>query len=283
MEPSVSFPTPLVDADWLAANPHRVVVCDVRWYVDGRSGRAAYEAGHIPGAVHVDADTHLAAPPSPVAGRHPLPAPADFAAALGSLGIGDADPVVAYDDAGGAIAARLVWMLRVLGHPAALLDGGLAAWPGPLDTGVVSRTPARFTTRAWPEERLTTIQDVAAAAQHPVVLIDARAPDRYRGEVEPIDPRAGHIPGARNVPFAGNLDPATTRFLAPERLRDRFAAAGAAEGTEVVVYCGSGFTACHDLLALEYAGLGPGRLYPGSWSQWSADPSRPAVTGEKPS
>jgi thiosulfate/3-mercaptopyruvate sulfurtransferase len=175
-------------------------------------------------------------------------------------------------------------MLRGTGHPAALLDGGLAAWTGPLEPGATSRPPALFRARPWPPERLATIDEVAraAGAGRRLVLLDARAPERYRGETEPVDPRPGHIPGARNLPFAGNLDPVTGRHLPARELRARYEAAGAGEGAGVVVYCGSGVTACHDLLALEAAGLGPGRLYPGSWSQWSSDRARPAATGEDP-
>ncbi len=270
---------PVVDANWLQdwRGEPGVVVADVRWYLDGHSGRAAYELGHIPGAVFVDPNTHLAAPPSPATGRHPLPTPEDFAAALGALGIGDDDIVIAYDDAGGSIAARLVWMLRTIGHDAALLDGGLAAWAGPLETASAERPPVRFAAVDWPADRLAGIDEVARTP----LVFDARAPERYLGDMEPIDPRAGHIPGARNVPFGANLDPATGRFLPAEQLRARFVAEGAGEGTDVVAYCGSGITACHNLLALELAGLGPGRLYPGSWSQWSSDPARPAKKGHE--
>lgn len=263
---------PVVDAGWLAAHPE-AVLADVRWYLDRRSGRDAYLAGHIPGSVFVDLDRHLAAPPSPGAGRHLLPDPADFAAAMAGLGIGEKDLVVAYDDAGGTVAARLVWMLRALGCDAALLDGGLAAFDGPLETEPAQPAPARFTPRPWPPEALAGIDDVAGRA---APLIDAREPARFRGEHEPVDPRAGHIPGAVNLPCRDNLTPDGT-FLSPSELRERFAAAGAGPGT--ISYCGSGVTACHNLLALERAGLGPGRLYPGSWSQYSADPSRPAATG----
>lgn len=264
---------PLVDAAWLDAHLGQVVVADVRWYLDGRSGRAAYASGHIPGAVFVDLDTVLADPSSPARGRHPLPAPQRFAAGLGALGIGDADTVVAYDDAGGSVAARLVWLLRAIGGRAAVLDGGLAAWPGPLETTVVRRTPLRRDAVAWPSALIVDADTVAAGG---APLIDARAPERFRGEIEPVDPRPGHIPGAANVPWATTLDDAG-RFLAPERLRSRFGAAGS--GPAPIVYCGSGVTACHVLLALEAAGLGHGRLYAGSWSQWSADPRRPAARG----
>jgi thiosulfate/3-mercaptopyruvate sulfurtransferase len=202
---------------------------------------------------------------------------------MGRLGIGDSTAVVAYDDAGGTVAARLVWMLRALGGDAALLDGGLAAWPGPLETGPPSDNPAAdFTARPWPAARLATIDEVATAEEpgSKLVLLDARPPERYRGEVEPVDPRAGHIPGARNVPFTANLHHG--RFRAPEALRATYLAAGAAEDADVICSCGSGVTACHDLLALEHAGLPPGRLFVGSWSQWSNDPDRPAATGEEP-
>lgn len=248
-------------------------MADVRWYLDGRSGRDAYASGHIPGAVFVDLDSCLAGPPSPAAGRHPLPDPDAFASAMGRLGIGDASVVVAYDDAGGMVAARLVWMLRVLGTDAALLDGGLAGYRGGLETSVSRRPPARFSPRLWPVTALAGVEDAGDPA---LVVIDARDPARYRGEQEPVDPRAGHIPGAVNLPSRGNLDP-EGRFLAVDRLRARFEAVGA--GPATVSYCGSGVTACHNLVAMEHAGLGRGRLYPGSWSQYSADPARPVETG----
>jgi thiosulfate/3-mercaptopyruvate sulfurtransferase len=268
---------PIVDAAWLAAHRDEVVVADVRWYLDGRSGRAAYDAGHLPGAVFVDLDTALADPPATERGRHPLPSPERFAAELGRLGVGDDAAVVAYDDAGGSIAARLVWLLRILGARAAVLDGGLAAWTGALEREPVALTPAQRTPVAWPAELIVDADTVAAGA---APVLDARAPERFRGEVEPVDPRAGHVPGARNLPWAGSLDP-RGRFLDPAALRDRFAAAGIdSEPRETpIAYCGSGVTACHLLIALEAAGLGLGRLYAGSWSQWSADPERPAATG----
>ena len=267
---------PVVDPAWLDAHRSSVVLADVRWYLDGRSGRAAYDAGHLPGAVFVDLDRWLAGEASPAAGRHPLPDPVVFAAGLGSLGIGDDDPVVAYDDDGGVIAARLVWLLRAIGHDAALLDGGLTAYDGPLEQAPSSRPAATFTPRPWPAERLAGVDDTTDAAN---VVLDARAPERFRGDEEPVDPRAGHIPGARNLPCRANVDE-QGRFLPPAELRRRFAAAGIGNGTPVVSYCGSGVTACHNLLALEHAGLGPGRLYPGSWSQYSSDPDRVIATGD---
>jgi thiosulfate/3-mercaptopyruvate sulfurtransferase len=268
---------PVVDAAWVAEHRAEVVLADVRWYLDGRSGRAAYDAGHLPGAVFVELEAWLAGVPSPAAGRHPLPDPAVFARGMAGLGIGDADTVVAYDDAGGVIAARLVWMLRVLGHPAALLDGGLAAWDGPLETAAPRRPPARFTAAPWPPGRLASMDDAADAAN---VVIDARQRERYLGGEDPIDPRPGHIPGAHSLPCRENLD-ATGRLLGVEALRRRLAGLGIGPSTPVVSYCGSGVTACHNLLVLEHAGLGEGRLYPGSWSQWSHDPGRPAATGEE--
>jgi thiosulfate/3-mercaptopyruvate sulfurtransferase len=266
---------PVVDARWLSDRRDEVVVADVRWYLDGRSGRAAYDGGHVPGAVFVDLDEWLAAHGSPDGGRHPLPEPEHFAQGMAQLGIGDDDTVIAYDDAGGVMAARLVWILRATGHDAALLDGGLAAWDGSLETEAPSRPPARFTPAPWPPERLASIDD---AADRRNVVLDARQRERYLGAEEPIDPRPGHIPGARSLPARENLDE-SGRFVAVEELRARLAAAGVGEGAPVVSYCGSGVTACHTLLAMEHAGMGEGRLFPGSWSQWSSDPARPAATG----
>jgi thiosulfate/3-mercaptopyruvate sulfurtransferase len=258
----------------VSAVPEGAVVADVRHYLDGRSGRAAYDGGHLPGAVFVDMDTVLAAPASAAEGRHPLPDPETFAAGLSAAGIGDDDTVIAYDDAGGVMAARLVWMLRALGHDAALLDGGLLAYDGPLETAAPARPPARFTPRPWPADRLASIDDAADPAN---VVIDARQRERFRGDEEPLDPRAGHIPGARSVPARENVG-ADGRFLPVEQLRATLAGAGVTDGAGVVSYCGSGVTACHNLLAIEHAGLGEGRLYPGSWSQWSHT-DRPGARG----
>ncbi len=266
---------PVADPQWVREQGDRVVLADVRWYLDGRSGRAAYDSGHLPGAVFVDLDRWLARPASPAAGRHPLPDPEVFAAGMAALGIGDDDTVIGYDDAGGVIAARLVWMLRATGHEAALLDGGLAAYPGELVLAEPHRPPADFTPRPWPAERLASIDDAVGGE---FVVLDAREGARFRGETEPVDPRAGHIPGARSLPCRENLD-ADGRFLPVADLRERFVSVGAGGGAEVVSYCGSGVTACHNLLALEHAGLGVGRLYPGSWSQYSAT-DRPAATGD---
>jgi thiosulfate/3-mercaptopyruvate sulfurtransferase len=270
----------LVDAGWLAEHRAGVVVADVRWYLDGRDGRAAYEAGHIPGAVFVDLDADLSAHGDATEGRHPLPSPEQFAAAMGRRGIGADDVVAAYDDSGGGTAGRLVWMLRVTGHEAALLDGGLRAWPGPQDTGPAPGRPAAaFEARPWPADALATADDAAAAAGTGAVL-DARSPERFRGESEAVDPRPGHIPGARSAHWTGNLDPATGRFLAAAALRERFEALGVRPGEPLVAYCGSGVSACANLVALERAGFPGARLYVASWSGWSSDPDRPAATGD---
>lgn len=264
---------PVVNRAWLARHPE-AVLADVRYYLDGRSAAEAYAAGHIPGAVRVDMDAVLADPPSAEAGRHPLPAPERFAAGLAAAGIGDGATVVAYDDAGGAMAGRLVWLLRMLGEDAALLDGGLRTWNGELSAEAPEPPPARFSPRPWPKEALATIEEAATGE----CVIDARAGERYRGETEPIDPRAGHIPGARSLPLTANLAP-DGRFLAPDQLRARFA--GIDDAAAVISYCGSGITACHNLIALEHAGLGRGRLYPGSWSQYS-NTDRPAAVDDEP-
>ena len=276
---------PLVPPDEAAAlvESGSVIPADVRWYLDGRSGREAYEAGHLPGAVFVDLDTMLAAPPlTNGGGRHPLPPPEAFSDAMGSLGIGDDSTVLAYDDAGGSIAARLWWMLRATGHAVAVLDGGIAAWPRELETGVgTRRPPATFTPSPWPGSRVADADFTGALASGGAgVVLDARAPERYRGEVEPIDPRAGHIPGAKSAPWSANLDHDTGRFLLPGPLRHYYRSLGVEQGTNVIAYCGSGITSCHTILALERAGLGDAaRLYAGSWSDWSADADRPVATG----
>jgi thiosulfate/3-mercaptopyruvate sulfurtransferase len=274
----IELPGPLVSADWLAAHLDDVHVADVRWYLDGRSGRAAYQGGHVPTAVWVDLDRDLAGPPSPGGGRHPLPDPADFAAALGRLGLSEDRPVVAYDDASGSIAARLWWMVRATGQPAAVLDGGIGAWPGPLTTAAPAVTPVSRVAHDWPAGAVVTTEEVDRLRRDPeVLLLDARSPARYQGLEEPVDARPGHIPGAHNHPWTVNVGAGGT-FLAASDLRQRLEAAGAGS-RRVIASCGSGVTACHNLLALEVAGLAGGALYPGSWSAWAADPGRPAATG----
>ena len=265
---------PVVSLDQIPALPGRVVLADVRYYLDGRSGRAAYDAGHLPGAIFVDLHHDLAAPASPAEGRHPLPDATFFSERMASLGLSDSETVIAYDDAAGVMAARLVWMLRSTGREAALLDGGLTAYAKSLETTQPDLPRGLFSVRPWPAERLATIDE---AATGDAVLIDARPPDRFRGENETLDARPGHIPGARSVPCRDNVD-SSGRFLAADQLRERFAAAGVTAGADVISYCGSGVTACHNLLALERAGFRPGRLFPGSWSQYSRT-DRPAEVG----
>lgn len=272
---------PIVDADWLAARLDSVVVVDVRWDPgsDDRAGWEAYLESHIPGAVFVDLERDLSGTAGPVVGRHPLPDPQRFAGTMQRLGVNDGDTVVAYDDASGAHAARLVWMLRATGHEAALLDGGLDAWERDLSGAVTVRPQGDLSIAGWPDDALADADLVDELRERDdAVVIDARAADRYRGEHEPYDDKAGHIPGAVNAPYEDNLD-ASGRFAPPEELSDRFASLGADEADEVVVYCGSGVTACHTLLALERAGIGGARLYAGSWSGWSTDEDRPIATG----
>lgn len=253
------------------------LLCDVRWSLDGSEGHGTYLRGHVPGAVFVDLDADLAGPASVVGGRHPLPEPAAFAAALGRRGI-DADrPVVAYDTLGGAVAARLVWMLRAVGQPAAVLAGGLAAWGGPLEDGEVRRAPVVRLPVPWPPRAVADADDVAALAAGDGVVVDVRTADRFRGLAEPVDAAAGHVPGAVNLPIADHLD-ARGHPLIAEQLRGRYAAVGVDGSVPVAVSCGSGVNACFAALALGELGI-DARLYPGSWSAWSADPSRPVATG----
>ena len=267
---------PVIDLAWLQERRDDVVIADVRWYLDGRSGREAYEAGHIPGAAFIDLDEWLAGEGSPQSGRHPLPTPETFARGMTLNGISDTSTVVAYDDAGGVIAARLVWMLRVTGHQAALLDGGLGAYEAALERGQANPAPGAFTAVAWPEDRLSTIEEVPRGDS---IVIDARNRDRYRGDVDPIDPRAGHVPGAFNIPCRENLDSAG-QFLPIDEIRRTFADIGVVDGDSTISYCGSGVTACHNLLALEMCGLGLGRLFVGSWSQYANAVDLPVSTGE---
>ncbi|TCK22069.1 sulfurtransferase [Pseudonocardia endophytica] len=268
---------PIVDQAWLAERRDDVLLADVRWYLDGRSGYDAYLAGHLPGAVWVDLDSDLSGPPAPGEGNHPLLDPATFAERLGGLGIGDDTTVVAYDDSGGGYAARLVWLLRRLGGPAALLDGGTTAWTGPLETGPVTPTPRPRTAVDWPAELIRSADEVGAGSE---VLLDARDHDRFTGAAAPAPgTRPGHVPGARSAPWRGNLAD-DGRFADDATLRARYAALGVTEDTDVVVYCGSGVTACHDLLALERIGVRAAALYPGSWSAWGADPAREAELGD---
>jgi thiosulfate/3-mercaptopyruvate sulfurtransferase len=268
---------PLVSADWLHAHLHDgdVRVVDFRWYLDGRKGRDAYGRGHIPGAVFVDLEDVTG---KDGGGRHPLPTRSQFEAVMRAAGAGATSKVVAYDDTGGSIAARLWFLLDLFGHSEqAVLDGGLQAWGEPLETTAVSPLPGDF--RAGEPDR-SRILDFDAVRDLPVrvPLLDARAGERYRGEKEPIDPKAGHIPGAISAPFSENLGP-DGRFKSAAELRARFAGLGAENGA--VVYCGSGVNAAHDLLAMELAGVPNGRLYAGSWSDW-AHRDAPVATGKEP-
>ena len=243
-------------------------LADVRWYLgEPERGRQAYRQAHVPGAVYVDLETDLSAEEGP--GRHPLPDWGALAARMGELGIGDDSVVVAYDDRAGAVASRLWWMLRAIGHERTyLLDGGLAAWVAAghaLTDELLGHVPAELTVSLRPD--LTVDRDELRGRLDSVLTLDARAGERYRGESEPLDPVAGHIPGAVNAPYEDNLA-SFGRFLPAEQLAAKYRALGVGDG-ETVVYCGSGVTACNTLLAIEHAGLGPAKLYPGSWSDWA--------------
>jgi thiosulfate/3-mercaptopyruvate sulfurtransferase len=274
---------PLIDVGPLAAElagDAPPVLLDVRWRLGGPPGIDSYRAGHLPGAVYVDLDADLAGPPG-AGGRHPLPATADFEAAMRRAGVRARDPVVAYDDADATIAARLWWMLRYFGHDQVrVLDGGFRAWaaagqPVTQDEPRVAAGDLKAVPGHLP---LLDAADAAALARSGV-LLDARAGERYRGETEPVDPVAGHIPGALSAPTAANVGP-DGRFLPPAELRERFARLGVT-ARPVGVYCGSGVTAAHEVLALDLAGV-PAALYVGSWSGWTADPARPVATGPEP-
>ena len=269
---------PFVDASFLADHPH-AVLADVRWYLDGRDGRAAYEAGHLPGAVWIDLEHDLAAAEAPATeGRHPFPQPTAFADALSKAGIGDESIVVAYDDTGGLTAGRLAVMLRMLGREATVLDGGLAGWPGSLQTGPgATPQPATFTATPWPTDRLASADDVAALGSNAGPLLDARAYERFTGDVAVADPRPGHVPGARSAPWAAVLTDGKLRSA--EALREHFAVLGVTADNDVITYCGSGVSACMNVLAMERAGFPPPRLYVASWSGWSSDDAREAELG----
>ncbi|MFG2358253.1 sulfurtransferase [Streptomyces sp. NPDC048521] len=262
------------------------VLLDVRWQLSlakaagapAFDGRAEYAAGHIPGAVFADLDRELAATPG-AAGRHPLPDLEEFGAAMRRAGVSAGRPVVVYDGGQGWAAARAWWMLRWTGHPdVRVLDGGLPSWEGELSTAVPDPAEGDFVPASAAAGLLDA--DGAAALARTGVLLDARAGERYRGEVEPIDRVGGHIPGAVSAPTTENVGP-DGRFLPAAELKDRFKALGVSEDTEVGVYCGSGVSAAHEVLALAVAGI-PAALYVGSWSEWSSDPSRPVAVGADP-
>ena len=270
------------DLQGLLGRPE-VAVIDCRFdLLHPEAGRQAYLQGHIPGARHADLNRDLSAPVGPATGRHPLPDPQTFAARLGELGIGNQSQVVAYDEANSSFAARLWWMLHWLGHEAvAVLDGGLKAWTargGELQTGEAPPASARrFIPRIDPDASLSTAQVQSALREGGILLVDARAAERFAGRVEPIDAVAGHVPGAVSHPFSLNLD-ADGRFLPAAELERRWQQRLAGKSPEsLVAMCGSGVTACHHLLSLEAAGLPGGRLYGGSFSEWIRDPHRPVA------
>ncbi|MCM2387353.1 sulfurtransferase [Streptomyces albipurpureus] len=270
---------PIISAAELAAELRGArppVLLDVRYQLGGPHGRPDYDAGHLPGAVFVDLDAELASPPG-VHGRHPLPDAEAFGAVMRRAGVSADTPVVAYDAAQGWGAARVWWLLRWTGHrQVRVLDGGLAAWNGPLETRAPAPAEGDFTPVPGALPLLTA--DTAARLARSGVLLDARAAERYRGEAEPIDPVAGHIPGARSAPTTQNVDD-QGYFLPPEQLASRFQSLGAEEaGGEIGVYCGSGVSGAHQAIALELAGFTPA-LYAGSWSEWTQDPSRPVAIG----
>jgi thiosulfate/3-mercaptopyruvate sulfurtransferase len=281
--------TPLITAAALAAHldePSWVVV-DCRFTLtDPSAGPAAYARSHIPGARYADLDQDLARRPGPKDGRHPLPSAADFAARLGAWGIGNESTVVAYDEASGAIAARLWWLLGWLGHDRRrVLDGGFAAWEAaglPVETTKPSWPSVRFVPRSVGESAVVEAAELPGLQAAGGLLVDARAAPRYRGEQEPIDPVAGHVPGAVNRPGSANVE-ANGRFRAPNALhRELTQLLGGRPTGELIAMCGSGVTACQLLLALAVAGLDGAKLYAGSWSEWIRDPARPVATGSDP-
>ncbi len=286
MEPRERRACPLTDVGALAralAGPAAPVLLDIRWRLGGPPGIDSYRAGHLPRSVFVDLEADLAAAPGP-AGRHPLPETGRFEAAMRRAGVSDDGSVVVYDEADATAAARAWWLLCYFGHrDCRLLDGGFRAWTaagGQVATGD-GPAPASGDFTARPGQMPVLDADAAAGLARTGALLDARARERYRGEKEPVDPVAGHIPGALSAPTTANIG-TDGRFLPAAGLRARFATLGAAAGAGMVgVYCGSGVTAAHEVLALELAGI-PASLYVGSWSNWVADPARPVATGPEP-
>ncbi|BDI07610.1 sulfurtransferase [Sphaerotilus microaerophilus] len=288
---NVTLPSPLISAAELQPlldRIGRVCLLDARFdLAQPEAGESAYRQAHLPGALYAHLERDLSAmPPAPAlcGGRHPLPTPQAFARTVAAFGITPATPVVVYDASGGMYAARAWWLLRWLGHQSvAVLDGGLPAWVaagGALESGERRPVPAAEPYPLPAAPALATITaDELQRGLGAVTLVDARGPERYRGDVEPLDPVAGHIPGALNRPFTSNLGP-DGRFLDAAALRAAFTALlGERAGGEVIHQCGSGVTACHNLLAMAAAGLGDGVLYAGSWSEWCRDPARPVARG----
>jgi thiosulfate/3-mercaptopyruvate sulfurtransferase len=276
-------PGPLITVGQLAARlaaGDPVALLDVRWRLGGPPGRELYAAGHIPGAVFVDLDADLAGAPGP-GGRHPLPDAAAFQRAMRRAGVSDARLVTVYDDADSTAAARAWWLLRYFGHQEVrVLDGGFRAWTAagqPVDTAAPPEDDRGGNFTARPGQLGVLDADAAAARAATGLLLDARAAERYRGETEPVDPVAGHIPGAVSAPTSENVRPDGT-FRPAADLAARFRGLGATGERPVGAYCGSGVTAAHEVLALTLAGI-PADLYPGSWSEWVTDPTRPVATG----
>ncbi len=276
---------PLISAEKLAAHLREWRVVDCRHSLqDAAMGERAYAQGHVPGAAFAHLDRDLSGPPGGQRGRHPLPDPEAFTSTLERLDIDHHTLVVAYDDAGGMFAARLWWMLRWFGHDqVVVLDGGWPLWCAGGHPVTGDPFPQSLVTRqVWRrrDHLVTGTEEVQARLHDPAIcFVDARTADRFRGENEMLDPVGGHIPGALNRPFRDNLQE-DGRFKSPEILRREFLKLLAGRVPENVVHqCGSGVTACHNLLAMEWAGLPGGRLYPGSWSAWCADPHRPVATG----
>lgn len=283
---------PLVTTTWLAEHltDPGVRIVDTRWYLlEPDKGEANYRAGHIPQAVYLHVDRHLAAPAAPgaVTGRHPLPSPEAFAETMARAGVSADTHVVAYDDAGGMNAARVWWLLLYFGHArASLLDGGINQWLAegrPLSTEVPVFARGTFPARPNPHLIVGKEELVRATRDPHALILDTRAPERYAGKVEPVDARAGHIPGARSAPGAGNLRGGDDmRFREPEELRAIFDALGANGADPIIAYCGSGINAAQNVFALHLAGYPDARLYPGSFSEWSRDPNLPISTGDRP-
>jgi thiosulfate/3-mercaptopyruvate sulfurtransferase len=265
----------LADSSWLIADC-RYNLNDATW------GRMQYQAAHIPSAVFVDVAHDLAGQRSGTNGRHPLPTLEAMSATFGRLGISDDTQVIAYDQEAGAFASRLWWMLRYLGHDAvAVLDGGFAKWTHeerPVGGGIERRQPAHFTARPRQHMRVTVDDTLAHLGDPSVLLIDARSPERYAGKPDPLDNVYGHIPGARNRYYRHNVTEAGTMRSAGELRADFENVLAGARSDQVVMYCGSGITACHNLLAMEHVGLHGARLFAGSWSEWESDPNRPIET-----
>jgi thiosulfate/3-mercaptopyruvate sulfurtransferase len=281
--------TPLIDVGALRSQLGRpgLIVVDCRFTLtEPAAGRVAYERGHIPGARYADLDRDLSRRPTPAEGRHPLPDRAAFAAKLGEWGIDEDTTVVAYDDASGAIAARLWWLLRWMGHAAVqVLDGGFAAWQAaelPVERAPPSVQARRYPVSPRAAAAVVATTDLPARQRAGDLLVDARGAPRYRGEQEPIDPVAGHVPGARNWPFSNIVTAGGTFRPAADLRRDLTQLLDGRAPQQLIAMCGSGVTACHLLLAMAVAGLDGGKLYAGSWSEWIRDPQRPIRTGPEP-